>query len=78
MTQPFSFVAGSSVDLKVMRAQPEIAGALVTGLGGPQAPPALSTAVIGMKKGGKVRWRCLYRATRPALHDTAWLDILLT
>ncbi len=53
-TQPFSFVAGASVDLKAMRSNPEIAGTLVTGLGGPQAPPALSTAVIGMKKGGKV------------------------
>lgn len=41
------------MDLKALR-QPDVPGTLVTGLGGPQPPAALSTAVIGMKKGGKV------------------------
>lgn len=47
-------MAGGTVDLKALR-QSDVPGTLITGLGGPQPPAALSTAVIGMKKGGKVQ-----------------------
>jgi peptidylprolyl isomerase len=39
----------------------ESAGGLFAGTSGPKPPPALSTAVIGMRPGGKVCFSfCLY------------------
>lgn len=57
MLQPFEFVAGQSVSVSFKKAG-DSAGGLFAGSGGPKPPPALSTAVIGMKPGGKVRWLC--------------------
>ena len=54
IAEPFSFTAGESVKTS-MKSAGDSAGGLFTGTGGPKAPPALSTAVIGMKLGGKVR-----------------------
>ena len=51
IAEPFQFIAGESVSQKRAKVG-ESAGGLFTGTGGPKAPPALSTAVIGMKVGG--------------------------
>lgn len=53
LAEPFVFVAGSSVDAKQMRADGGSANGLFAGSSGPKPPPALSTAVLGMKRGGK-------------------------
>lgn len=51
IAEPFQFIAGESVSQKKVK-MGDSAGGLFTGSGGPKAPPALSTAVIGMKVGG--------------------------
>jgi len=51
--QPFEFVAGESVTVSYKKAG-DTAGGLFAGGSGPKPPPALSTAVIGMKPGGRV------------------------
>eukprot|EP00878_Enallax_costatus_P011970 GHUV01012498.1.p1 GENE.GHUV01012498.1~~GHUV01012498.1.p1 ORF type:complete len:199 (+),score=18.12 GHUV01012498.1:141-737(+) len=55
IAEPFEFVAGQPVNVVVKKAG-DTAGGLFAGGSGPKPPPALSTAVIGMKPGGKVRW----------------------
>ena len=55
ISEPFEFVAGAAVagvsPVKIV----DSAGGLFSGQGGPTPPPALSTAVLGMRAGGKVR-----------------------
>jgi peptidylprolyl isomerase len=53
IAEPYSFVAGGSVKaLSPKRAGESGGGGLYSGAGGPEPPPALSTAVLGMKVGG--------------------------
>jgi hypothetical protein len=52
--QPFEFTAGEPVTVTFKKAG-DSAGGLFAGGSGPKPPPALSTAVIGMKQGGRVR-----------------------
>ena len=56
ISEPFEFVAGAAVagvsPVKIV----DSAGGLFSGQGGPTPPPALSTAVLGMRAGGKVRF----------------------
>lgn len=52
IAEPFTFTAGKRVGLAQKEAG-ESAGGLFSGQGGPKPPPALSTAVLGMKQGGK-------------------------
>jgi hypothetical protein len=54
LLQPFEFTAGESVSV-FSKVAGDTAGGLFAGGSGPKPPPALSTAVIGMKPGGKVR-----------------------
>lgn len=55
--QPFEFVVGQPVSgSQAKKSDAGSAGGLFVGGGGPKPPPALSTAVIGMKPGGKVSW----------------------
>lgn len=53
-SQPFEFIAGEPINVSFKKAG-DTAGGLFAGGSGPKPPPALSTAVIGMKPGGKVR-----------------------
>lgn len=53
VAEPLEFVAGETVAAAKARKVSESAGGLFSGGGGPRAPPALSTAVIGMRVGGK-------------------------
>jgi peptidylprolyl isomerase len=55
VAEPFEFIAGEPVRAVSRRAAGDAAGGLFAGGSGPKPPPALSTAVIGMKVGGKVR-----------------------
>jgi hypothetical protein len=57
LLQPFEFTAGESVSV-TSKVAGDTAGGLFAGGSGPKPPPALSTAVIGMKQGGKVRGQC--------------------
>ena len=52
--QPIEFVAGGQVAGAAVKKITDTAGGLFTGTGGPKPPPALSSAVLGMKTGGKV------------------------
>lgn len=52
--QPLEFVAGNQVNVFIKKAN-DTAGGLFAGGSGPKPPPAISTAVIGMKPGGRVR-----------------------
>lgn len=52
--QPLEFTAGQQVNLYAKKAS-DSAGGLFAGGSGPKPPPAISTAVIGMKPGGRVR-----------------------
>eukprot|EP00892_Ulva_mutabilis_P001524 jgi/Ulvmu1/11372/UM075_0034.1 len=52
--EPFGFIAGKPVgQRKAKKADGGQANAAFSGQNGPKPPPALSTAVLGMKKGGK-------------------------
>jgi hypothetical protein len=53
--QPFEFVVGEQISAVGVKKISDSANGLFSGSGGPQPPPVLSTAVIGMKAGGKVR-----------------------
>lgn len=54
--QPFGFIAGKPVgQRKAKKADGGGGNAAFSGQSGPKPPPALSTAVLGMKKGGRVR-----------------------
>lgn len=54
--QPYAFIAGKPVgQRKAKKADGGGGNAAFSGQNGPKPPPALSTAVLGMKKGGKVR-----------------------
>ena len=57
ISEPFDFVAGAAVAGVAPTKIVDSAGGLFSGQGGPTPPPALSTAVIGMRTGGKVRAR---------------------
>lgn len=52
IAEPFTFTAGKRVGTSEREAG-ESAGGLFSGQSGPKPPPALSTAVLGMKAGGK-------------------------
>lgn len=52
IAEPFQFIAGEPVSAKSAKPVGDSAGGLFSGMSGPKAPPALSTAVIGMKVGG--------------------------
>lgn len=52
--QPFDFVVGEPVSQVGVRKIQDGANGLFSGQAGVKPPPALSTAVIGMKIGGKV------------------------
>ncbi|KAK9811014.1 hypothetical protein WJX73_006453 [Symbiochloris irregularis] len=53
LAEPLEFTAGKSVSSNVADRDVESAGGLFSGQNGPKAPPVLSNAVVGMKKGGK-------------------------
>ena len=58
VAEPLQFIVGSRVTAGGLRgtavaADVESGGGLFSGASGPKPPPALSTAVIGMKSGGK-------------------------
>jgi hypothetical protein len=53
-SQPFEFVAGERIIVTAKKAN-DSAGGLFAGGSGPKPPPALSTAVVGMRPGGRVR-----------------------
>ena len=53
--QPFDFVVGEPVSSVGVKKINDAANGLFSGQSGVKPPPALSTAVIGMKPGGKVR-----------------------
>lgn len=53
--QPFDFVVGQPVSEVGVKKINDSANGLFSGQSGVKPPPALSTAVIGMKAGGKVR-----------------------
>ena len=52
--QPFDFVVGEPVSSVGVKKINDVANGLFSGQSGVKPPPALSTAVIGMKPGGKV------------------------
>ena len=51
--QPFEFTAAEKVQEQKAKVT-DSAGGLFSGAGGPKPPPAISSAVLGMKPGGKV------------------------
>eukprot|EP00879_Flechtneria_rotunda_P014870 GHRR01015537.1.p1 GENE.GHRR01015537.1~~GHRR01015537.1.p1 ORF type:complete len:230 (+),score=37.35 GHRR01015537.1:55-744(+) len=53
IAEPYEFVAGEPVAGIPIRKAGDSAGGLFAGTSGPKPPPALSTAVIGMKPGGR-------------------------
>lgn len=55
MAQPFEFTAGEPLGKVSAVKVSDSANGLFSGFGGPQPPPILSAAVVGMKLGGKVR-----------------------
>ena len=64
-TQPYEFVVGEPVLGQTLKKSDADGGnGLFAGAPGPKPPQALSRAVIGMKKGGKVRERSLFDALR--------------
>ena len=46
--------AGQPVSAQAVKKMNETAGGLFSGSSGPKPPTALSTAVLGMRRGGKV------------------------
>lgn len=68
--QPFTFTAGRPVsERKARKADGGQAGGSFSGMGGPKPPPALSTSVLGMKKGGKVRVANLRAGMYPVVRE---------
>ena len=57
IAEPFEFIAGEQVTAQAVKKISDSAGGLFSGSSGPRPPPALSTAVLGMKRGGKARTR---------------------
>jgi len=54
--QPYTFVVGEPVlGVTLRKAEADGGNGLFSGSSGPKPPQALSKAVIGMKRGGKVR-----------------------
>ena len=53
IAEPLDFVAGESVNVSAIPVDDRGGGGLFSGASGPKPPPALSTAVYGMRKGGK-------------------------
>lgn len=53
IAQPFQFVAGEIVSGAGIKKINDSANGLFAGQGGPKPPPALGTAVVGMKVGGR-------------------------
>lgn len=56
--QPYEFVVGQPVSQVGVKKINDSANGLFSGQSGVKPPPALSTAVIGMKPGGKVAPFC--------------------
>ena len=54
IAEPFEFIAGLPVSAQPVKKMNDSAGGLFAGTSGPKPPPALSTAVLGMRRGGKV------------------------
>ncbi len=54
LLQPYEFVVGQPVSQVGVKKINDSANGLFSGQSGVKPPPALSTAVIGMKPGGKV------------------------
>lgn len=58
-SQPLEFVAGNSLFASDTKEDVgERAGGLYAGASGPKPPPVLGSAVVGMRKGGKVPLSC--------------------
>ncbi|CAK0743738.1 hypothetical protein CVIRNUC_001493 [Coccomyxa viridis] len=53
ISEPLEFVAGGAVAGAAVKKTTDTAGGLFAGSSGPKPPPALSSAVLGMKIGGK-------------------------
>ena len=53
IAEPLDFVAGQPIVVTNTGVDDRGGGGLFAGASGPKPPPALSTAVIGMRKGGK-------------------------
>lgn len=53
VAEPLDFTVGGPVTALARAAVAESSGGLFSGMGGPQPPPALSTAVLGMRAGDK-------------------------
>uniref|UniRef100_A0A7R9YVU0 peptidylprolyl isomerase n=1 Tax=Chlamydomonas euryale TaxID=1486919 RepID=A0A7R9YVU0_9CHLO len=53
ISEPFEFIVGSPVAEVSKKQMSDSAGGLFSGQGGPRPPPALSTAVLGMRRGGR-------------------------
>eukprot|EP00210_Caulerpa_lentillifera_P003549 g3385.t1 len=53
VAEPLDFVAGEPIVVRSAKIDDRGGGGLFAGISGPKPPPALSTAVYGMKKGGK-------------------------
>ena len=63
LLQPYEFTAGEPVSgPQAKKSDAGSAGGLFVGGSGPKPPPALSTAVLGMKPGGKVSQKNLRTA----------------
>eukprot|EP00884_Botryococcus_braunii_P009076 jgi/Botrbrau1/1816/Bobra.146_1s0014.1 len=53
VAEPFEFTAGQPIGKVGVKKISDSANGLFSGFGGPQPPPILSTAVLGMRQGGK-------------------------
>ena len=53
IAEPLDFVAGEPINSAAIPVDDRGGGGLFSGASGPKPPPALTTAVYGMKKGGK-------------------------
>jgi len=76
--QPIEFVAGGQVAGAAVKKITDTAGGLFAGASGPKPPPALSSAVLGMKTGGKV-WNTVsaacsapYRSMSTMMRGDLW------
>ena len=72
--QPIEFVAGGQVAGAPVKKITDTAGGLFAGSGGPKPPPALSSAVLGMRTGGKVH----SAASGPSVVDLPALHLSCT
>ncbi len=73
--QPFEFTAGSPVSGAAIKKISDSANGLFAGSGGPKPPPALSTAVLGMRSGGKVGFSGLPSCSAHQLLPRLWSTV---